>query len=272
MHFPAPTRKQRPKAMHDSRQHSVKQYRRAQRDFNMRAHYLCVEGVEQETGPECQHQDKGKRQRHGPIKHKHGRDINMCVVHPVERRNKKLRDLCRENEKHQDDEENHLRPVTTKTSSSFDKSTAGFSCAWPSSSRTRKLFTAPPNRPAGNTPPTPEVSTFCPGCKFACLERKLRSSNGVTVPITRSPVTIPCSRVPSTFAATRQFSSDTNNTMLMARLTVVVFPTKPSSVTTGMSGSMPSPFPRLIVTVRHQVEESRVTTSAGTNLNAARSR
>src|SRR5438477_13114209 len=123
----------------------------------MRTHYLCVEGIEQETRPECQHQHKRKRQRHGPVKHEHGRDVNMRVIHPIERRNKKLRDLGHENEKHQNHEENHFRPVTTKTSSSFDKSTAGLSCAWPSSSRTRKLLTVPTNSPGGNTPPTPEV-------------------------------------------------------------------------------------------------------------------
>src|SRR6266404_3442652 len=123
----------------------------------MRAHHLGVEGVEQETGPECQHQHKGKGQRHGPVKDEHGRDINMGVVHPIERWNKKLHNLRHKNETHQNEEENHLRPVTTKTSSSFDKSTAGFSCAWPSSSRTRKLLTVPTNRPGGNTPPTPEV-------------------------------------------------------------------------------------------------------------------
>ena len=52
----------------------------------------------------------------------------------------------------------------------------------------------------------------------------------------------------------------------MLSLTVVVFPTSPSSVTTGMSLSIPSCLPRLIVTVRHQVDESRATISAGTNL------
>ena len=50
----------------------------------------------------------------------------------------------------------------------------------------------------------------------------------------------------------------------MLALTVVVFPTSPSSVTTGMSLSIPSCLPRLMVRVRHQVEESRATTSAGT--------
>src|SRR5205085_10903807 len=123
----------------------------------MRAHHLGVEGIEQETGPEREHQDKGKRQRHGPVKHEHGRDIDMSVVHPVQRRNKKLHNLRHKHQTHQDEEKNHLRPVTTKTSSSFDKSTAGFSCAWPSSSRTRKLLTIPSNSPGGNTPPTPEV-------------------------------------------------------------------------------------------------------------------
>ena len=49
----------------------------------------------------------------------------------------------------------------------------------------------------------------------------------------------------------------------MVSPTVVVLPTKPSSVTTAMSVSMRSCRPRLIVTVRHQEEASRVTISAG---------
>src|SRR5205085_10175553 len=118
----------------------------------MRAHDLRIEDIEQETRPECQHQHKGERQRHCPVKHEDGRDINMSVVHPVEWRNKKLNNLGHKHQGHQNEEENHLRPVTTKTSSSFDKSTAGFNCAWPSSSRTRKPLTVPSNSPGGNTP------------------------------------------------------------------------------------------------------------------------
>src|SRR5246127_1484704 len=58
-----------------------------------------------------------------------------------------------------------------------------------------------------------------------------------------------------------------------AKLTPAVdLPTRPSSVTTGMSLSTRSSLPRLIVTVCHQVEESRVTISAGTNLKTERSR
>ena len=52
----------------------------------------------------------------------------------------------------------------------------------------------------------------------------------------------PLLRVPSTVAATRQFSSETRRTIEMLSLTVVVFPTSPSSVTTGMSLSMRSCF------------------------------
>jgi D-sedoheptulose 7-phosphate isomerase len=55
----------------------------------------------------------------------------------------------------------------------------------------------------------------------------------------------------------------------MFALTVVVRPTRPSSVSTGISGARPSSSPRLIVTVRHQVEESRDTTSAGLGGSAA---
>src|SRR5689334_22815304 len=195
----------------------------------------------------------------------------MRVRHPIERRNEKLRDLRDEHEHHQNQEENHLRPTTTKTSSNLVRSTAGTSCACPSNSRTRNSLTFPISNPGGKTPPTPEVYAFCPGCRLACFDKKFRFRSGLC-PATRSPVTIPCSRVPSTLAATRQFSSETKRTTVMLALTVVVFPTNPSSVTTGMSLSMPSCLPRLMVRVRHQVEESRATTSAGTNLNTARSR
>jgi tRNA(Ile2) C34 agmatinyltransferase TiaS len=70
----------------------------------------------------------------------------------------------------------------------------------------------------------------------------------------------------------RQLSSEINKTTEIVSLTVVVFPTSPTSVTTGMSVSMASLLPRLMVTVRHQLEESRAITSAATNLKTDRSR
>src|SRR5438046_7785287 len=79
----------------------------------------------------------------------------MRVRHPIDWRNEKFRDLGDKDETHQNTEENHLRPTTTNTSSSFVKSTAGVSCACPSNSRTRNSLTAPIKRPGGNTPPLP---------------------------------------------------------------------------------------------------------------------
>src|SRR5207248_9603907 len=90
--------------------------------------------------------------------------------------------------------------------------------------------------------------------------------------VTPQPETNHCHQHPSTEAPTRQFSSEPNKTSEMLQLTVVIFPTRPSAVTTGISISMPSLLPRLIVTVRHQVEESRATISAAINLNTERCR
>src|SRR5205085_7903959 len=51
----------------------------------------------------------------------------------------------------------HFLPVTTKTSSRCERSTAGVTRAWLSSSRTRKLWIVPTSNPEGKTPPTPDV-------------------------------------------------------------------------------------------------------------------
>ena len=163
--------------------------------------------------------------------------------------------------------------MTTKTSSSFARSTAGASLAWLSSAanlkradradqtgRREKLRRRRKYRPFA----PPSVPPVWKGNSGRASARRL--------PATRSPVTIPCSRVPSTLAATRQFSSETSKTTAIFALTVVVRPTRPSSVRTGISGAIPSSSPRLIVTVRHQVEESRETISAGTSRKSERSR
>src|SRR5207244_4681380 len=104
-----------------------------------------------------QRQHQRKRQRHRTVKNNHWHDVNVRIVHPIDWRNVKLRNLCDQHQDHQNEEENHFRPVTTKTSSRCDKSTAGVSCACPSSSRKRKVFTTPISKPEGNTPPTPDV-------------------------------------------------------------------------------------------------------------------
>src|ERR1041385_5590016 len=118
---------------------------------------LCCHRIQQKARPEYQDQKQRQGQGDGTVKDQHRGDVNVRVRHPIERRNEKFRDLRDEHENDQDGEENHLRPTTTKTSSSFVKSTAGTSFAWPSSSRTRKSLTLPINNPGGNTPPTPEV-------------------------------------------------------------------------------------------------------------------
>src|SRR5215472_13066915 len=143
--------------MHNSRQHSVKQYRPSDGDFNFAGNHLHREHIQENAGKKGQRQHEWKRQRHGAIKNNYRDNVDMRVVHPTERRNEKLRDLRHQNEHKQNEEENHFRPVTTKTSSRCDMSTAGASLAWPSSSRTRKLLTVPIINPDGNTPPTPDV-------------------------------------------------------------------------------------------------------------------
>src|SRR5206468_12589581 len=148
--------------------------------------------------------------------------------------------LSHPDQEYQKKKECHLRPVTTNTSSRCERSTAGVTCACPSNSRTRKLLTTPTSKPEGKTPPTPDVYTFGPGFRSACFDRKFRFKSGFNPAVTRSPETIPCSRLPSTEAATLQFSSETKRTTEMLSLTVVVFPTRPSSVTTGISVSTPS--------------------------------
>src|ERR1700730_12917047 len=154
MHFPAAANEQWPKTMHDSCEHSVEKYRPAERDFYSRAKHLHGKRVEQDAGKKRQREHQRKRQCYRAVKHDHGHDVNVRIVHPRERRNKKFCDL-RDQDKHQQyKKENHFRPITTKTSSKCDMSTAGASCACPSSSRTRKLFTVPVSRPDGKTPPT----------------------------------------------------------------------------------------------------------------------
>ena len=50
MHFPAAADKKRPQAMHDSCQHTVKQYRRSERDFNLPADHLHGKRIQQNAG------------------------------------------------------------------------------------------------------------------------------------------------------------------------------------------------------------------------------
>src|SRR6266446_7334559 len=228
--------------------------------------------IEQEASVQGEREHERKRQRHCPIKNDHRHNVDVGVVEPGQRRDEKFCNLRDQDKYQQKKKEYHFRPVTTNTSSRCERSTAGVSWACPSNSRTRKLLTTPTSKPEGKTPPTPEVYTFCPGFKSACFDRKFKFKSGFNPAVTRSPETIPCSRLPSTEEATLQFSSETKRTTEMLSLTVVVFPIKPSSVTTGMSVSIPSCLPRLIVTVRHQVDESCVTTSAAINLKTERSR
>src|SRR6266481_5069763 len=168
--------------MHDSRQHSVEQYRPSQRNFNLRPDHLHGERVQQEASIQGQGEHERERQRHCPVKNDHRCDVNVRVVEPRQRRDEKFRDLRNEDENQQNKKEDHFRPVTTKTSSRCDKSTVGVSCACPSSSRTRKGLTAPINKPGGKTPPTPEVEAFCHGFKSAFFEKKLRFKKGVNPP------------------------------------------------------------------------------------------
>src|SRR5258707_14062863 len=248
--------------MHYSCHHIVKQYRRSGLDFNLPTDYLYRQCVQQSPREQSERQHERKRQGHCPVEDNYGHNVDMCVIEPRQCGDEKLRNLRHQHQEQQKKKEYHLRPVTTNTSSRCERSTAGVSCACPSNSRTRKLFTTPMSSPDGKTPPTPEVYTFCPGFKSACFDRKFKFKSGFNPAVTRSPETIPCSRLPSTEEATLQFSSETKRTTEMLSLTVVVFPIKPSSVTTGMSVSIPSCLPRLSVTVRHQADESRVTTSA----------
>src|SRR6059058_338920 len=140
--------------MHNSRQHSVEKYRPAERDFNSAPDDLYGQRIEQDSGEQCQSEHQRKGQRHCAIKNQHWRDVDVRVIHPIERWNKVLRDLRHQHEHEQYSKENHLRPVTTKTSSRCERSTAGASFACPSSARILKSFTVPMNKPEGKTPPT----------------------------------------------------------------------------------------------------------------------
>src|SRR5205823_9881356 len=115
------------------------------------------QSVEQNSSKQCQAKHQGKRQRHRAVKNQDWHDVDVGVIHPIKRRNKEFRNLRDQDKNKQNKKENHFRPVTTNTSSRCDSSTAGVSCACPSSSRTRKVFTTPISKPEGNTPPTPEV-------------------------------------------------------------------------------------------------------------------
>src|SRR6266404_7375268 len=139
--------------MHDSCEHSVENYRPAERDFNFAPDYLHGERVEQNSGKQRQPEHQRKRQRHCAVKNQHRRNVNVRVIHPIQRRNKKFRDLRDHHQNQKYTKENHFRPVTTNTSSKCERSTAGATLAWPSSSRTLKLFTVPRNKPEGKTPP-----------------------------------------------------------------------------------------------------------------------
>src|SRR5690242_20945251 len=143
--------------MHNSREHSVDKYRRAQRDFNFAAEHLHGQGIQQNACEQRHPQHQWKRQGHRAVKDQDRRDVNVGVVHPIQRRNEKLRDLGDDQQNEQYDKENHFRPVTTNTSSKWESSTAGASLACPSSARTLKLFTVPISKPDGKTPPTPDV-------------------------------------------------------------------------------------------------------------------
>src|ERR1051326_462155 len=143
--------------MHNSRQHSVKQYRPSNRDFNFATNHVHGQEIKQNSSEQRQRQHERKRQRHGAIKNNDRHNVDVRIVHPTHRRNEIFRDLGQQHEDEQNEEKNHFRPVTTKTSSRCDISTAGASFACPSSSRTRKFFTVPISSPDGNTPPTPEV-------------------------------------------------------------------------------------------------------------------
>src|SRR5439155_7632455 len=125
--------------------------------FNLIAHYLHGKRIEQEPGVQGQRQHQGKRQRHCSVKDDYRHNVDMRIVEPGQRRDEKLRNLRNQHQDQQDKKEYHFRPVTTKTSSRCERSTAGVSCACPSNSRTRKVLTTPMSKPEGKTPPTPDV-------------------------------------------------------------------------------------------------------------------
>src|SRR5262249_61904420 len=73
--------------------------------------------VEQTPGEECQSQHERKRQCHCAVENKHWHDVDVRIVEPRQRWDEKFGDLRHQHESQEKKEKNHLRPVTTKTSS-----------------------------------------------------------------------------------------------------------------------------------------------------------
>src|ERR1051326_2540043 len=107
MHFPAPAIKQGLESVHDGGEHRVEKYRPSEGDFNMAVEQLHAHRVPEKTRDEGERQHERKRQRHGPVKNDHWHDVNMGVVHPIERGEEDLDDLGEKDERHEDKEENH---------------------------------------------------------------------------------------------------------------------------------------------------------------------
>src|SRR6266581_3766334 len=80
--------------------------------------------------------------RQHPVQNYHWHNVNMRVVKPGQDWDEEFRNLGNYYQNQQQKKKDHLRPVTTNTSSKCERSTAGVNCACPSSSRTRKLLTA----------------------------------------------------------------------------------------------------------------------------------
>ena len=110
MHFPAAADKEWSQAMHDSRQHTRRAVSTIQRDFNLAPDHLNGKRIQQNPGEERQREHQGKWQRHCTVENNHRHNVNVRVIEPRQRRDKKFGDLRDQNQDQQTAKKNHLRP------------------------------------------------------------------------------------------------------------------------------------------------------------------
>ena len=70
-----------------------------------------VNASSKKPGEEGQREHEWKRQRHRAVENNHRHDINVRVVHPLERRDEELRDL---RDEHEDEEDNERRSFASR--------------------------------------------------------------------------------------------------------------------------------------------------------------
>ncbi len=194
--LPAAPDKQRPQPMHDRRQHGVERVLTIRARFQLARSMTCiVSASSKQPGEPRQRQHQRERQRHGPIENDDRHDVDMRVVHPLERRNEELDDLREENQDEQNERKRSFPPRHHEHVLKLRQVDRGREPRLPVQFA-HLVFRHGADQQTGgkNTTHARGVDFLARAAGWPASKENSGRATESTAPSTRSPETIPCSR------------------------------------------------------------------------------